>query len=127
MVHRTLPLFKGKDIESILKNSYRWLKAGGRLYIVAMSKDHIAFRDKIKYKSSKRWPGEDLVVVKKHLPDQAYALPKRLHVMSIDTLVKELEKLGFQVERVGEVSLKNVGTETNRDGKEAVGLIAIKN
>lgn len=123
--HRVLHFFKGKEIEDILKKSHAWLKPGGKIYIVMMSKDHIAFRDKIVYDSSKEWPGEDLVVVAQHLPEQAYALPATLHVVSVDTLQQQLEKIGFKIEKGDFVALKKVGTG-NRDGKEAVGIIATK-
>jgi SAM-dependent methyltransferase len=124
--HRVLHFFKGQEIETLLKKSYDWLKPGGKIYIVMMSKDHIAFRDKIDYDLSKKWPGEDLVVVSEHLPEQAYALPPTLHVMSIDTLQTALQKIGFEIEKADYVSLQKLGTEANRDGKEAIGIIAIK-
>ncbi len=124
--HRILHFFSGKDIENILTKSHQWLKPGGKIYIVMMSKDHIAFRDKIKYDESKSWPGENLVIVKKHLPDQAYALPETLHVVSTKTLQKALNKIGFQVEQSNFVSMKKFGSESNRDGKEAVGTIGVK-
>lgn len=126
IMHRVLHFFKGPDIENILTKAYQWLKPGGKIYIVMMSKDHIAFRDKIKYDTSKKWPGEDLLIIKEHLPEQAYALPPTLHVVSIETLKQALEAAGFKVTKVDFVSMKKFGTEANRDGKEAVGLIAEK-
>lgn len=124
--HRVLHFFKGEEIEHVLKKAHLWLKPGGKIYIVMMSKDHIAFRDKIDYDDSKKWPGEDLVVVEKHLPDQAYALPKTLHVISKETLFKNLSEVGFKVENCDYVSLQKVGGEKNRDGLEAVGAIGRK-
>lgn len=126
MFHRVLHFFKGKEIENILTKTYQWLKPGGKIYIVMMSKDHVAFRDKIYYDDSKRWPGEGLVIVKKHIPDQAYALPSTLHVVSVETLEKALVNAGFLVEKLDYISMKKFGGESNRDGKEAVGAIAVK-
>lgn len=126
MLHRVLHFFSGEDIDKILSNCYQWLKPNGKIYIVMMSNEHVAFRDKIKYDNSKKWPGDNLVVVEKHLPEQAYALPKTLHVVSIETLRNNLKEQGFEIEKVDYVSLKQVGTEKNRDGKEAVGIIGIK-
>ncbi len=126
IMHRVLHFFKGKDIENILTKTYEWLKPGGKIYVVMMSKDHIAFRDKIKYDTNKKWPGEDLVIIKDHLPEQAYALPPTLHVVSIETLEQALKAAGFKVTKTDFVSMKKFGSESNRDGKEAVGLIAEK-
>lgn len=125
--HRVLHFFKGKEIENILTNAYRWLKPGGKIYIVMMSKDHIAFKDNITYDSNQKWPGENLLNVEEHLPDQAYALPKTLHVISPDTLKKNVEFIGFKIDKVDYISLRKFGTEKNRDGREAVGIIATKN
>lgn len=124
--HRVLHFFSGSDIDKILSKSYQWLKPNGKIYIVMMSKDHIAFRDNIEYDYTKKWPGDDLVIVKKHLPDQVYALPQTLHVASVETLTKNLKNQSFKIEKGDYVSLKKVGTEKNRDGKEAVGIIGVK-
>lgn len=124
--HRILHFFSGSDIDKILSKSYQWLKPNGKIYIVMMSKDHIAFRNKIKYDHIKKWPGDNLVIVKKHLPNQAFALPETLHVTSIETLTKNLKNQRFKIEKSDYVSLKKVGIEKNRDGKEAVGIIGTK-
>lgn len=126
MFHRVLHFFSGPDIDKILSKSYQWLKPNGKIYIVMMSKDHIAFRDKIKYDNTKKWPGDNLVIVKKHLPAQVSALPETLHVTSVETLTKNLNNQGFDIEKCDYISLKKVGTEKNRDGKEAVGIIGTR-
>jgi len=124
--HRILHFFNGHEIETILTRAFEWLKPGGKVYIVMLSKDHVGFRDKIFYDPAKKWPGENIVIVKNHLPDQAYALPKKLHVVSPETLENRLKEVGFQIEKVDFVSLKKFGAEANRDGKEAVGIIGLK-
>jgi hypothetical protein len=43
-----------------------------------------------------------------------------------DPLRKIVKSHGFEIEKVDYVSLKKVGTEKNRDGKEAVGIIGVK-
>lgn len=127
VLHRVLHFFKGKEIEAILTKANKWLKKDGKIYIVMISKDHILYRDKIQYDASKKWPGEDLVVVKEHLPTQAYSMQSRtLHVASVETLRARLADAGFQVEKADYVALKTLGSEPNRDGKEAVGIIGVK-
>jgi ubiquinone/menaquinone biosynthesis C-methylase UbiE len=125
--HRVLHFFKAKEIEAILTKAHKWLKKDGKIYIVMISKDHILYRDKIQYDASKKWPGEDLVVVKEHLPTQAYSMQSNtLHVASIETLRERLAEAGFIIEKADYVALKTLGSEPNRDGKEAVGIIGVK-
>ena len=70
-----------------------------------------------------KWPGEHLEIAKA-LPAQAYALPKELYVMDAEVLTKALENHGYKVEKSDFISMKKFGTETNRDGREALGVIA---
>lgn len=107
--HRVLPFLKGNEIDLILKNAFKWIKPNGKIYIVMMSKNHVAFRDKINYNPSKKWPGQDLVVVKEHLPDQAYALPQTLHVVSHATLEQAVKRAGFHIVKIDYVSMKRWG------------------
>lgn len=123
---QVLHFFSGDEIEAILKKSFKWLKPNGKIYIVMISKDHIRLRNKIFYDTSKKWPGEDLVVTKKYFPKQAYAFPETIHVMAVETLRKHLEDIGFQIEKADYVALKQTGIEYDPDGKGAIGIIAVK-
>jgi len=126
MFHRVLHFFNGKDIEEILKKAHYWLKPGGKIYIVMLSKDHVLYRDKIQYDNTKKWPGENLIDVETHMPKQAYSMgSKKLHVMSSQTLEIRLKDAGFKIERSGFVAIIK-GKDANRDGKEAVGVIGVK-
>lgn len=131
LLHRVLHFMSGEEIDLGLENVRRWLKVGGKVYIVVMSSDHIAFRDQVlpefeeRKKNGDPWPGMYLDV-NKYLPDQAYGLPEKLHIMDQEILRKALERHGFEVEEIGYISMKNFGAEKKRDGKEAVGVIAVK-
>ncbi len=130
---QVLHFFKGAEIDALLTKSYRWLKPHGKIYIIVMSNEHHSFRHKIDYDKNKEWPGEDLVVPRKHLPKLAYALPATVHVMSIQTLRNHLEKIGYKIERADYVPVKNGGghriKRKNAEGdndKDLIGIIAVK-
>jgi SAM-dependent methyltransferase len=131
LIHRILHFLNGEDIERGLANAFKWLKPGGKIFIVVMCPDHVALRDKYKptFLAKKTqgdpWPGMWMDVAT-YLPEQAYALPKYLHVMDEEILYRALKTAGFAVEKSGYVAFTKIGVETNRDGRETVGIIGIK-
>ncbi|MBY0462494.1 MAG: class I SAM-dependent methyltransferase [Alphaproteobacteria bacterium] len=131
ILHRVLHFLPGKEVDLGLENAMTWLKKGGKVYIMVMSSEHIGYREKVlpeferRKKKGDPWPGMYLDV-EEHLPDQAYSLPKQLHIMDQEILRNALERHGFEIERMGYVSMQGFGTETARDGKEAIGAIAVK-
>ena len=46
--------------------------------------------------------------------------------MDQEVLKNALERHGYKIERIGYVSMQGFGTEAARDGKEAIGAIAVK-
>lgn len=131
LMHRVLHFLKPEEVELGIQKAAQWLVPQGCIYIVVMSPTHVAFRDKFlpiynkKWLEGHAWPGYPLPV-KEALPDQAYHLPSWLHVMDARPLKQILAKNHFRIIKEGFVSLNKFGTESNRDGKEAIGLIACK-
>jgi SAM-dependent methyltransferase len=131
ILHRVLHFLPGDDIDLGLENVKRWLKKGGKIYIIVMSSEHVSFRQKVLPEFEKRkkngdpWPGMYLDVPK-YLPEQASSLPDKLHIMDQEILRKALERHGFKIEKIDYVSMKKFGVEKGRDGKEAIGAVAIK-
>lgn len=129
MLHRIIHFLLPDEIEKGFDDIRDWLEPGGRIYIVVMAPQHIGFRDWFLPIYNKRWsdgvlwPGNGLDV-ERALPDQAMNLPKNLHVMDERPLVLSLKKRDFIIEKVGFVSMKKLGIESNRDGREAFGVIA---
>lgn len=131
ILHRVLHFLSGKEIDIGLDNVKRWLKPGGKIFIAVLSSEHIAYRDQFLPEFEKRkkegdpWPGMYLDVPKL-FSNQAYALPDKLHPMDQEILQKALERHGFEIERVGYISMIGFSTELNRDGKETIGIIGVK-
>lgn len=131
ILHRVLHFLPGAEIDLGLENAKSWLKEGGKIYIMVMSSEHIAYREQIlpdfekRKKNGDLWPGMYLDV-QKHLSNQAYNLPEKLHIMDQDILKNALQRHGFEIERISYVSMQGFGMENARDGKEAIGAIAVK-
>lgn len=131
ILHRVLHFLPGKEIDLGLENVKKWLKEGGKVYIMVISSEHIAYREQIlpefeqRKKNGDLWPGMYLDVPK-YLPDQAYCLPDKLNIMDQEILEKALHRHGFEIERIGYISMQGFGIEKGRDGKEAIGVIAVK-
>lgn len=131
IAHRVLHFFSPEEMELSISKFKKWLKPGGRLYIVVLSPYHVKYRDKFakqyedRVRSGVDWPGYP-IPSKDAMPDQAYNLPENLHIMDDTPLRRVLEKNGFILEQSDFVSLKHVGIEKNRDGRESYGVIARK-
>ncbi|MBY0280888.1 MAG: class I SAM-dependent methyltransferase [Alphaproteobacteria bacterium] len=131
ILHRVLHFLPGAEIDLGLENINSWLKEDGKVYIMVMSTEHIAYREQVlpdferRKKNGDLWPGMFLDVPK-YLPTQAYCLPEQLHIMDQEVLKNALQRHGFEIERIGYVSMQGFGTEDGRDGKEAIGAIAVK-
>lgn len=131
ILHRVLNYLSGEEIDLGFEKIKHWLKKGGKIYIMVLSSEHIDYRQQIlpEYEKRKKngdlWPGMYLDV-SKYLPEQAYTLPDKLHIMDKEVLQKALERHGFEIERIGYVSMQGFGINPMYDGKEAVGAIAVK-
>ena len=132
MLHRVIHFMTPEQITTGLAKISRWLTPGGKVFIVVMSPQHKQFAGwflpiyEQKWQEGDEWPGVNLPI-QKALPDQAYNLPEVMHVMDDRPLRLALEKLGFIVEKSDFISMKHFATKPGeRDGKEAVGIIAVK-
>lgn len=132
MIHRVLHFLSPVEIDEGIKKAYRWLKKNGRLFIVVMAPQNKSFADWFlpiynrKWDQGDKWPGVDLSI-ERALPDQAYNLPKTLHVMDERPLRHVLEKHGFRVAKIDFIDMRHFGkANEHRDGREAMGVIAVK-
>ncbi|RZI47069.1 class I SAM-dependent methyltransferase [Candidatus Finniella inopinata] len=132
ILHRVIHFLSPEEIEAGFKKIARWLVPGGKLFIVVLPPHHGEYREKVlpaydkAWAEGNPWPGDNLLT-HKILPEQAYGLPKTLHVMDQRPLTRALEKFGFVVEKFDFISMKKFCASARlRDGKEQFGLIAHK-
>jgi len=132
MLHRVVHFMSPEDIEAGLDKIARWLKPGGKVFIVVMAPQHPQLADRFlpiynaRWQQGDKWPGTHLPV-KQAFPDQSYHLPEFLHVMDERPLTLALKKAGFIIEKAAFVSMAHFRKkDTQSEGREALGIIAIK-
>lgn len=129
---RVFHFMKPSEIEQAIEKTSRWLKPGGKIFIMVLSPQHGEYRDKVLEEYERRWEQGDLWPGYFHkskdiLPDQSKHLPEWLHVMDGRPLERILEEKGYTITKRGFVeTMKKFGNTEKRSGQEAYGLIAMK-
>ena len=131
ILHRVVVLLSPEELEAGLSKVYDWLKPGGRVFVVGFAPQHGRIKQTFlpiyeqKWKDGGLWPGYKLDV-KKHMPDQAYALPDFIHVMDGRPMEAALTRHGFKVIKSAPVSLQHLSNPQEgfvRDGGEHFGVV----
>lgn len=78
-----------------------------------------------KKKSGEAWPGF-IDEVKKHVPQRAVNLPKSIHFLDPDVLRDASRRAGLQIERCEFFPRPHFPEDLRLDGRESVGLVALK-
>ncbi len=129
---RIFQFISGKDIEIGLEKIMKWLKPGGRLYVVVPTIYMDTVPQKVrdgferKRRSGDHWPGMNISSSDIYKENIAYNMPKTLHLFDIDTLINALFKSSYEILRVGYFDRYNRFTGKTSSGKEGAGVIAIK-
>jgi SAM-dependent methyltransferase len=131
VLHRVIHFMKPDEVEEGIAKIKRWLVPGGKVFIAVLPPQHGEYRDVVLPQYEKRWQQGDAwpgygFKSKALLPDQAYALPKVLHVMDRRPLEQVLLKYGFVIEKADYIDMKNFGNSDIRDGHELFGIVAVK-
>jgi len=129
---RVLHFLEGEDIERSVQNMYRWLKPGGRLFLVADT-PYGVWRKFIptweaNIANGERWPGL-MVPPMKYLPYEPSDDESGLELMNLldpTLLQRTAEDAGFVVERYGYISRTDFKGLGRMDGRENCGLAAVK-
>ncbi|HJP05405.1 MAG: hypothetical protein CL799_10045 [Chromatiales bacterium] len=129
---RVIHFLRGDDIDATVRNVFRWLKPGGRFFLVADTPYGI-WRNFIptwdaNIEKGERWPGlmERLLDFLPFTPSREDAGPEFMNLMSPDLLERTCKEAGFEVERAVWVRRDDFGSKGRMDGRENCGLAAIK-
>jgi len=135
---RFMHFLNGKEVRELFNKYYNWLAPHGVLVITCVTPYGPAYKkefceDKFKdaFKNGVEWPGElflkDVVVDNKDLS----CLPEKIHVFSVEILIRETIKAGFQIFKAGYQDLEgekkdSITDKKNGFKKKNVSIIAIK-
>ena len=130
LISRLLHFFPGSLIEKSLEQIMQWLVPGGKLFLVADTPyinnfiNFLPIFEKRK-KNQQAWPGE-VTNISEYSHSRSKDLPSFMNVLDQDTLVRALEKAGYQIEAASEFAQPNFPLDSQLDGREGVGVIAVK-
>lgn len=129
---RVVPFLTGDLIDKGLGAIQRWLKPGGRIYVIAptiyldRTPAHILEGFNKKRVRGERWPGMDIASKDVFHISIAENMPSRIHLMDIDVLTNALFRAGFEVMRVGYFDRFRRQNTDNPKSKQGVGIVGVK-
>jgi SAM-dependent methyltransferase len=130
---RVLHFLDGSAIDASVRNMFRWLKPGGRLYLVADTPYGI-WRKLIPIFEARRargdrWPGL-MIGLENYLPfapkDRAMDGPPFMNLLDPELLSRICTDAGFDVERAGFIDRSDFRGLGRMDGRENAGVMAIR-
>jgi SAM-dependent methyltransferase len=126
-----LNFLRGDEIEIGLRQVWRWLKPGGKVFSNSGTPYAGNIRNFIPiYEARKRqglrWPGEEEYIQRFSSHPTVAELPGFLHLLDADVLRQAFESAGFAVVAAEMYLRKDLPDYLCCDGRENLGLIAVK-
>ena len=132
LICRVLHFFAREKIKKTFKKIYNYLDFNGKLFIVSDTPYVSLYKNMIqdyetRIRNMEEWPGEFCGNIPQYISGWDVNHPiKTLHFLDQKVLKRELEFLGFQVEKVELFPRPDYLPEGQLDGRECIGLIARK-
>ena len=130
LIARVLHFFPGSLIERAAEKLHHWLSPGGKVFVVAETPYLRNFQDFIpiyekRVQEEQPWPGfiDDVMQLD---PVRGLALPKQMHFLDPAVLSRVFTAAGFQIEKCSTMPRKDFPEDLQLDGRESVGMIAVK-
>lgn len=131
LASRVLQFLTGDQIENGLQKFWHWLRPGGKLYVVNETPytgyfEKFIFTFEERKKKGLPWPGF-LTDVRSYCDMRRMRnLPTLINLQDVDTLTQALEKSKFVIEKAEMFGRKDFSAFYQLDGRENVGVIAVK-
>ncbi|WP_263080995.1 methyltransferase domain-containing protein [Endozoicomonas sp. Mp262] len=133
ILHRVIAILTPKQANMAIREAYRIVKPGGRVYIASLSDQHHLVQTNIVKHPKKILSNNNGMLefmAKEGLPLQAYTLPKSVIAISEDDFLDYLKETGFQIKHIehpGTTQKTAVPEERSlRTGRENIAIIAEK-
>jgi len=132
LICRVLHFFRGEKIDESLSQLFKYLKPGGKLFVVCETpylKNWIKFIPEYQKREleGQEWPGE--ISDPENFENSGFvaSLPKFVHWISRDVLAKCLKKADFEIEHLSYIDRQGQFPEQLLlDGRESIGAVAVK-
>jgi SAM-dependent methyltransferase len=129
---RVVHFLTGAEIDASVANMYRWLKPGGRLYVIAdtpygLWRNFIPVWD-ANHAKGERWPGhmEPLTDYLPYTPSGDQVGPPFMNLMSPQLLSRACTEAGFEVVRADWIDRNDFIGSGKMDGRENCGIVVKK-
>jgi hypothetical protein len=130
LVCRVMHFFDGETIERSAALLFKWLKSGGKAFIVSETPYLKNFQNFIpiyekRRDSGEKWPGfiNDVMAI---APERGAFLPSKMHLLDPAVLSRTFKNAGFLIEDARMIARKDFPEDLQLDGRESVGIIARK-
>lgn len=130
LISRVINFLSGDELEEGIEKVFKWLKPGGRVYIIAESVHKKLFEKLIPQHEQRvaeghYWPGH-FENVKPHITHRHNHLPDSIHFFTDKILRRTLSNAGFHIEKCHMFSKSSIPEDARLDGHETVGIIGVK-
>jgi len=130
---RVLHFLDGAAVDASIRKMYRWLRPGGRLYLV-IDTPYGIWRKFIpvfeaRRRRGDRWPGI-MIGLENYLPvvpkDRPVDGPPFMNLMDPDLLRRTCMEAGFEIDHAGFIDRSDFSGMGRMDGRENAGILAIR-
>jgi len=130
LICRVMHFFDGPRIDRAAAKVWEWLAPGGKVFVVAETPFIGTARAffptyEARLKAGSQWPGV-VENVSAHDPKRAGSLPSLFHLLDDRVLSRVFTSAGFTIERLEYFSRPDYPADIRLDGRESIGMIAIK-
>lgn len=131
IVSRVFHFFDGVQIETALDKLFKMMCSGARIYIIAdtvymkhLLPLHEIYEENVKV--GLKWPGLFNDFKSRAETQSAQNSPGMMHFLDVPVMVRSVEKAGFVVDEASLFSRTDYPPTIRFDGREGVGIVAIK-